>query len=133
MSRAVSARSSPVLAAAAPHAAERKPRWREPTRAAVDMSLRAEKESTGGKRRLASDLYKIMMADTEEAGFSLEPTNEDSMDKWRIKLCEFYLKHIETTLCKTNESDALEKSASTTSPTWPGTCRCAATTTWSSK
>ncbi|KAL7550569.1 hypothetical protein ACHAWF_013784 [Thalassiosira exigua] len=68
---------------------ERKQRWREPTRAAVNMSLRAEKETTGGRRRLASDLYKIMMADTEEAGFSLEPSDEDSMDKWRIKLFGF--------------------------------------------
>jgi len=29
------------------------------------------------------------MADTSEAGFSLEPSNEDSMDKWRIKLFDF--------------------------------------------
>lgn len=69
--------------------AARKPRWREPTRAAVKMSLRAEKEKTGGKRRLASDLYKIMMADTAEAGFSLAPADEDSMDKWCIKLFGF--------------------------------------------
>eukprot|EP00584_Thalassiosira_punctigera_P004870 CAMPEP_0172528280 /NCGR_PEP_ID=MMETSP1067-20121228/2718_1 /TAXON_ID=265564 ORGANISM="Thalassiosira punctigera, Strain Tpunct2005C2" /NCGR_SAMPLE_ID=MMETSP1067 /ASSEMBLY_ACC=CAM_ASM_000444 /LENGTH=560 /DNA_ID=CAMNT_0013312165 /DNA_START=144 /DNA_END=1827 /DNA_ORIENTATION=+ len=67
----------------------RKQKWREPTRAAVNMSLRAEKEKTGGRRRLASDLYKIMMADTVEAGFSLEPTDEDSMEKWRIKLFGF--------------------------------------------
>ena len=66
-----------------------KQKWKEPTRAAVDMSLRAEKEKTGGKRRLASDLYKIMMADTTEAGFSLEPSDEDSMEKWRIKLFDF--------------------------------------------
>lgn len=68
---------------------EKKQKWREPTRAAVNMSLRAEKEKTGGRRRLASDLYKIMMADTVEAGFSLEPTDEDSMEKWRIKLFGF--------------------------------------------
>jgi hypothetical protein len=63
--------------------------WKEPSQAAVNMSLRAEREKTGGKRRLASDLYKIMMADTEEAGFNLEPQSEDSMDKWRIKLFKF--------------------------------------------
>jgi ubiquitin-conjugating enzyme E2 Q len=68
---------------------ERKQKWREPTRAAVNMSLRAEKEKTGGRRRLASDLYKIMTADTNEAGFSLAPSNDDSMDKWCIKLFGF--------------------------------------------
>lgn len=72
-----------------PQETARKQRWREPTRAAVNMSLRAEKEKTGGRRRLASDLYKIMMADTKEAGFSLEPSDEDSMDKWCIKLFGF--------------------------------------------
>jgi ubiquitin-conjugating enzyme E2 Q len=72
-----------------PQEKDLKQKWREPTRAAVDMSLRAEKEKTGGKRRLASDLYKIMMADTSEAGFSLEPADEDSMEKWRIKLFDF--------------------------------------------
>jgi len=70
-------------------ALEKKQKWKEPTRAAVNMSLRAEKEKTGGRRRLASDLYKIMMADTKEAGFSLEPVDEDSMDKWRINLFGF--------------------------------------------
>eukprot|EP00548_Thalassiothrix_antarctica_P003862 CAMPEP_0194133080 /NCGR_PEP_ID=MMETSP0152-20130528/3384_1 /TAXON_ID=1049557 /ORGANISM="Thalassiothrix antarctica, Strain L6-D1" /LENGTH=355 /DNA_ID=CAMNT_0038828315 /DNA_START=99 /DNA_END=1166 /DNA_ORIENTATION=+ len=64
-------------------------KWREPSKAAVTMSLRAERETTGGKRRLASDLYKIMTADTQEAGFSLEPKTEDSMDKWIIKLFQF--------------------------------------------
>ncbi|KAL7470127.1 hypothetical protein ACHAXS_010359 [Conticribra weissflogii] len=68
---------------------ERKQRWKEPTQAAVNMSLRAEKEKTGGRRRLASDLYKIMLADTSEAGFSLEPCDEDTMDKWTIKLFGF--------------------------------------------
>jgi len=64
-------------------------KWKEPSKQAVTMSLRAERETTGGKRRLASDLYKIMMADTLEAGFSLEPKSEDSMDKWIIKLFQF--------------------------------------------
>lgn len=63
--------------------------YKEPSKAAVTMSLRAEKETTGGKRRLASDLYKIMIRDTAEAGFSLEPSSPDSMDKWTIKLFQF--------------------------------------------
>lgn len=66
-----------------------KPKWKEPSRDAVDMSLRAEREKTGGKRRLARDLYRIMSSDTEEAGFSLSPKAEDSMDKWIIKLFKF--------------------------------------------
>ncbi|KAL3822889.1 hypothetical protein ACHAXA_010672 [Cyclostephanos tholiformis] len=79
----------PVVRETKPRDEERKQKWREPTRAAVNMSLRAEKEKTGGRRRLASDLYKIMMADTQEAGFSLQPCDEDSMDKWCIKLFGF--------------------------------------------
>jgi ubiquitin-conjugating enzyme E2 Q len=67
----------------------KKPKWKEPSKDAVNMSLRAERETSGGKRRLALDLYKIMMADTEEAGFSLEPKSEDSMDVWTIKLFAF--------------------------------------------
>lgn len=63
--------------------------WKEPSRAAVNMSLRAERETSGGKRRLAQDLYKIMMGDTTEQGFSLTPSNEDSMDKWKIVLFGF--------------------------------------------
>lgn len=64
-------------------------KWKEPTREAVDMSLRAQTESSGGKRRLAQDLYKIMNQDTQEAGFSLAPKSEDSMDNWTIKLFQF--------------------------------------------
>jgi ubiquitin-conjugating enzyme E2 Q len=66
-----------------------KKRWKEPSREAVSMSLRAERENSGGKRRLASDLYKIMMSDTMDAGFKLKPKSEDSMDKWTIKLFKF--------------------------------------------
>jgi ubiquitin-protein ligase len=62
--------------------------WREPSRQAVDMSLRAEKETTGGKRRLMQDLYRIMNQDTEKAGFDLEPV-EDDMGKWRIRVFQF--------------------------------------------
>lgn len=76
----------PSLAAAA---VSRKSKWREPSRDAVNMSLRAERETTGGKRRLAQDLYRIMNQDTEEAGFSLQPKSEDAMDKWTIKLFQF--------------------------------------------
>ena len=64
-------------------------KWKEPSKEAVSMSLRAERETTGGKRRLASDLYKIMTRDTEEAGFSLQPKDEEKMDKWLIKLFQF--------------------------------------------
>jgi ubiquitin-conjugating enzyme E2 Q len=66
-----------------------KKKWREPTRAAVNMSLRAEQETSGSKRRLAQDLYRIMNQDTEEAGFSLAPQSEDSMESWTIKLFQF--------------------------------------------
>lgn len=51
-------------------ALEKKQKWKEPTRAAVNMSLRAEKEKTGGRRRLASDLYKIMMVSARAKRFS---------------------------------------------------------------
>jgi len=63
--------------------------YKEPSQAAVRMSLRAERETSGGKRRLASDLYKIMIRDTEEAGFQLEPSSPDSMDRWTIRLFQF--------------------------------------------
>ena len=66
-----------------------KTKWKEPSREAVSMSLRAEREKSGGKRRLAADLYKIMMSDTADAGFKLETKSEDSMDKWIIKLFKF--------------------------------------------
>lgn len=62
--------------------------WREPSRQAVNMSLRAEKETTGSKRRLAQDLYRIMNQDTEAAGFDLEPM-EDDMGKWKIRVFQF--------------------------------------------
>jgi ubiquitin-conjugating enzyme E2 Q len=66
-----------------------KPKWRQPSQEAVSMSLRAEQETTGGKRRLAQDLYRIMNQDTSEAGFSLHPTAEDSMKNWTIELFQF--------------------------------------------
>lgn len=64
-------------------------KWRQPSKAAVDMSLRADQETNGGKRRLAQDLYRIMNQDTQEAGFSLQPSDEDCMKKWTIKLFKF--------------------------------------------
>ena len=79
-----------TAAASSPSAAEApRKKWREPTREAVNMSLRAQKEKCGGKRRLAQDLFRIMNQDTEEAGFSLAPQSEDSMEKWAIKLFQF--------------------------------------------
>jgi len=66
-----------------------KSKWKEPTQAAVSMSLRAEREKSGGRRRLASDLYKVMMTDTEEAGFSVEQSEEECMDKWTVRLFKF--------------------------------------------
>lgn len=66
-----------------------KPKWRQPSQQAVSMSLRAEQETSGGKRRLAQDLYRIMNQDTAQAGFSLNPTSEDSMKHWTIQLFQF--------------------------------------------
>jgi ubiquitin-conjugating enzyme E2 Q len=66
-----------------------KPKWRQPSEEAVNMSLRAEKEKTGNKRRLALDLYRIMNQDTDKAGFTLVPKSEDCMDTWAIKLFQF--------------------------------------------
>lgn len=64
-------------------------KWRQPSQEAVSMSQRAERETSGGKRRLAQDLYRIMMADTSKAGFALQPESEDSMDRWTIHLFQF--------------------------------------------
>jgi ubiquitin-conjugating enzyme E2 Q len=68
---------------------ERKQKWVEPPKSAITMSLRAERESTGGRRRLASDLYKIMSSPTHASGFTLSPRDEDSMDAWCISLFDF--------------------------------------------
>jgi ubiquitin-conjugating enzyme E2 Q len=81
--------SSSATTAASAKAAEPRKKWREPSRAAVSMSLRAQQETSGSKRRLAQDLFRIMNQDTEEAGFSLAPQSEDCMDKWTIKLFQF--------------------------------------------
>jgi hypothetical protein len=55
----------------------------------VSISPRAGREKSSGKRRLTLDVYKIMMGDTTEQGFNMEPTSEDSMDLWTIKLFGF--------------------------------------------
>ena len=64
-------------------------KWIPPPPEAITMSLRAQSESTGSRRRLASDLYKIMMSTTSSSGFTLSPSCEDSMDKWSIRLFGF--------------------------------------------
>jgi ubiquitin-conjugating enzyme E2 Q len=88
---AVAAVAGPSLTtdSASEGAAPSRRKWREPTREAVNMSLRAQQETSGSKRRLAQDLYRIMNQDTEEAGFSLAPQSEDSMELWTIKLFQF--------------------------------------------
>mmetsp|Transcript_14977 Transcript_14977/g.37711 ORF Transcript_14977/g.37711 Transcript_14977/m.37711 type:complete len:463 (-) Transcript_14977:194-1582(-) len=88
-SSAVASASTTSAAVDADSEAPRRKKWREPSRAAVSMSLRAQQETSGSKRRLAQDLYRIMNQDTEEAGFSLAPQSEDSMEKWTIKLFQF--------------------------------------------
>mmetsp|Transcript_5513 Transcript_5513/g.11393 ORF Transcript_5513/g.11393 Transcript_5513/m.11393 type:complete len:464 (+) Transcript_5513:1-1392(+) len=88
-SSAVASASATSAAVDADEEAPRRKKWREPSRAAVSMSLRAQQETSGSKRRLAQDLYRIMNQDTEEAGFSLAPQSEDSMEKWTIKLFQF--------------------------------------------
>jgi hypothetical protein len=52
-------RAQPVVPQTRLREEERKQKWREPTRAAVNMSLHAEKEKTGGRRRLASDVGPV--------------------------------------------------------------------------
>jgi len=89
--RIVEEESVSAVAASATASSEAVPRkkWREPSRAAVSMSLRAQQETSGSKRRLAQDLYRIMNQDTEEAGFSIAPKSEDCMKNWTIKLFQF--------------------------------------------
>lgn len=88
-SSSTAASASATSAAVEREAEAPRKKWREPSRAAVSMSLRAQQETSGSKRRLAQDLYRIMNQDTEEAGFSLAPQSEDSMEKWTIKLFQF--------------------------------------------
>lgn len=68
---------------------DKKSKWKEPTQEAVSMSLRAEREKSGGRRRLAADLYKVMITDTKEAGFIVEQKGDECMDKWAVKLFKF--------------------------------------------
>jgi len=78
-----------AVSAASAVAEPTRKKWREPSRAAVNMSLRAQQETSGSKRRLAQDLFRIMNQDHKEAGFSLAPQTEDSMERWTIKLFQF--------------------------------------------
>ena len=64
--------------------------WVEPTtNLARRVYDKANTETTGTKRRLMQDLFKIMNkneANAKSHGFSLEPTSEDSMKNWTLKL-----------------------------------------------
>lgn len=82
-------RTNDVDADADAGSSEKKSKWKKPTQEAVSMSLRAESEKSGGRRRLASDLFKVMMADTKEAGFKVEQKDDECMDKWSVKLFKF--------------------------------------------
>lgn len=89
---------------------------KEPSLQAIKMSLRAETATTGSKRRLAKDLYRIMNQDTSKSGYSVvvaggrhgsnETDDDDSdddggrdsdddddedqmMNKWSIRLFKF--------------------------------------------
>jgi len=67
----------------------KKEKFSQPSREAVTMSLRAEQETTGGKRRLAQDLYRIMSTSTKEKGFHIEPMDDDNMKSWKMLLSDF--------------------------------------------
>jgi ubiquitin-conjugating enzyme E2 Q len=60
-------------------------RWKQPTQEVINLS----NDKTGSKRRLAQDLHRIMNQDVNEAGFSIQPAADDSMDKWTISLFQF--------------------------------------------
>jgi hypothetical protein len=60
---------------------------KQPSCEATSLSLRAEKESLPSKRRLLSDMYKIMAND--ELPFTIKQKDEDRMDQWIIKLNKF--------------------------------------------
>ena len=66
-----------------------KSKYKEPTQQAKSMSHKAHSETSGGRRRLASDLFKVMMTDTKEAGFEVEQKDEESMDTWIVRLFKF--------------------------------------------
>jgi ubiquitin-protein ligase len=85
----VIASSDDALRSSSPVASSYKPKWRQPSEEAVNMSIRASTETSGNKRRLALDLYRIMNQDTDQAGFALFPKNDDCMDSWVIKLFQF--------------------------------------------
>jgi len=71
-------------------------RLKEQSKETVSMSLRAEQEKVPGRRRLYSDISKIMMnadADAESGddtlGFTMKQRDEDRMDMWTIQLHKF--------------------------------------------
>jgi len=45
------------------------------------MSVKAEKATQSGQKRLAQDLYRVMASDTTAAGFFLHPSDKDCMKK----------------------------------------------------
>jgi len=57
------------------------------SREAVQMSLRTEKETQPGKRRLASDLFSIMKS--KASGIAVEALREDDMSVWKLELSDF--------------------------------------------
>lgn len=57
--------------AADENSSSKKTAWKEPSQQAISMSIRAEKEKSGGKRRLMADLYKAMTNDSTEAGYEV--------------------------------------------------------------
>lgn len=61
--------------------------WKEQSREAVNISLRAEKEKISSKRRLLSDMYTIMTND--ELPFTVKQKDEDRLDQWIIQLNGF--------------------------------------------
>lgn len=81
--------TSPSLSLSAASAEEYRPKkaWKQPSREAINLSLQAEKEAVPSKRRLLSDMYKIMAND--ELPFTIEQKDDDRMDQWIVKLNGF--------------------------------------------
>lgn len=71
------------------NSSSKKTAWKEPSQQAISMSIRAEKEKSGGKRRLMADLYKAMTNDSTEAGYEVMQKDDSCMNKWTVKLFNF--------------------------------------------
>lgn len=71
------------------NSSSKKSAWKEPSQQAISMSIRAEKEKSGGKRRLMADLYKAMTNDSTEAGYEVMQKDDSCMNKWTVKLFNF--------------------------------------------